>query len=552
MQNLFDADAQVRREASQELVNQAENSPHEIESQIHELLEVIKTSTDDMVTMQVSLAISTTCEKIPETSKKFTSEIMAVLEFLSAKPLSADSNEIMVTATVTHLFNSQVGLLQSDIQALQKHLPLLFKYLKKGGDARWGAYRVIAQVVPENPRIFKDYVGDLIDLVLSGSKELSGSLLMLYSINPGEFENRLHLLFRLYETDSDLRTLVMSVFLEISRNRPELFKDHLELMVVDLKMLQSPMTATNCTMIMSEVAREYPNAVYPYLGNLKMSVEYVDTLRYTIPNLVGLIGQMSEEVASEVLSFLAELLADADQNLIAMILSEFRNLAELNRELLEPHMPMIRGYLEDPQQIVRNQANLIIDYMEGRDLHTLASQIEQQNAMIREAALSVDLLKEYVDQNVEMLKLFLADVVKKLPVPINFSTEGRLSKTLKLHFTCSLQLEQCLYPEERPFITETKYWHKWLKIAMSAVSIGKAIIFPFEAGEAIDAVRGAYDMYKGKDDLDFLKYISEPFLTAEEQDKLVVQLREARFFDVFNYDASTADWACMMCNPKRA
>jgi hypothetical protein len=158
-------------------------------------------------------------------------------------------------------------------------------------------------------------------------------------------------------------------------------------------------------------------------------------------------------------------------------------------------------------------------------------------------------LKEYVDQNVEMLKYFIADVVKKLPVPTKFSTEGRIRKTIHLHFNCGLQFERCLYPEDRPFITESKDWNKWLKIAMSAVRIGKAIIFPIESTDAVDAVREAYEAYKEKGDRDFLAYIGEPFLTSKEQDNLVNQLRDARFFDVFNYVPETGEWACLMCNP---
>ena len=83
---------------------------------------------------------------------------------------------------------------------------------------------------------------------------------------------------------------------------------------------------------------------------------------------------------------------------------------------------------------------------------------------------------------------------------------------------------------------------------MSAVSIGKAVIFPFETSDAIDSVRKAYNLYKTGEEKDFLSFISEPFLTSSEQDKLVTQLREARFFDVFNYDPQTAEWTCLMCN----
>lgn len=546
MQELLDSNESVRRKAAEELAERASNSPTEVASKIPELTGYIRDSVDDMVSMQIAHAISTMCEKSPGVERMYSGNIMGTLEFLSSRSMTEDDSETLINATVTFLFNTQVPQLIADPSFLKGSLPIIFKYLKKEGAARWPAYRVVAQVSSENPKIFEDYVGVIIELVGKGSTELSPPLMFLYKFRPTEFQSRIDTLVQIYLTDTNARSLVLSLFLEISRDRPDLLEPHLGIFVNGLN---SPTTASMNASIMSEIARSNPGVVYPHLDSVKQSVDYVDALRYTVPNLLGLIGRMSEDVAREVLPFLAELLEDADQNLAIMVLLEFKNLGDMNRELIEPYMGLIRKYAEDPQNYVRDQANHIIDFMEGRDLRSLSFQIEQHNALIREAALSVGSLKEYVDQNVEMLKYFIADVMKKLPVPTKFSTEGRVRKTLNLYFTCGLQNERCLYPEDRPFVTETKTWNKWLKIAMSAVRIGKSVIFPVESGDAVDAVREAYDAYKDKDDKDFLAYISEPFLTAEEQDNLVNQLRDAQFFDVFNYIPETAEWACIMCNP---
>ena len=546
MQELLDAQEQIRREAGESLVKTATDKPQDLEPRIPELLGIIKQSTDDMVTMQIAHACMIVCEKVPGTDKKYHTPIMGTLEFLSSREMGEDDSETIINAAASHLFTTQVEVHLADSQLLESSFPLIFKYLKKKGAARWPAYRIVTSVSYENPKLLENYTGEVIDLVVQGSKELSASLMHLYNIRPDEFDSRLDVLVNLYQSDKELRSLLLSVFAEISREKPELLVPHLELFVGGLK---SPVYAPMGTMILSEIARVNPNVVYPYLNELKQSLDHVDTLKFTVPQLLGLIGRLSDDVAREILPFLAELLKDADQNVAIMILSEFRNLGQMNRELLEPYMDLIRTCAEDPQQYVRDQANLIIDIMEGRDLRSLAAQIDEQNALMKEAALTVDSLKEYVDKNVAMLKTFIADVVKKLPIPIRFSTEGRVRKTLQLHYVCGIQTERCLYPLERPFVTETKEWSKWLKIAMSAVSIGKAVIFPFETNEAIDSVREAYNLYKTGEEKDFLSYISEPFLTSSEQDKLVTQLREARFFDVFNYEPQTAEWTCLMCNP---
>jgi hypothetical protein len=546
MQKLVDADESVRRKAAEELVVRAADSTSEVAAKIPELLGIIRESSDDMVSMQIAHAISIMCEKSPGIERTYSGNIMGTLEFLSTRPMTENDSETLINAAATHLFNTQVPQLTADSSFLKSSLPLLFKYLKKEGSARWPAYTVVARVAAENPKILEDYVGVIIEMVARGSVELSPPLMFLYKFKPVEFHSRLDKLMQVYQNDTNLRSLLSSIFLEISKDKPDLLEPHLGIFVNGLN---SPTTGSINASIMSEIARSNPAVVYPYLDSVKQSVDFVDALKYTVPNLLGLIGQMSVDVAQEILPFLAELLDGAEQNLAVMVLVEFRNMAEMNRKLIEPYMDLIRKYADDPQKYVRDQANGIIDYMEGRDLRTLAFQIEQQNALISEAALTVGSLKDYVDQNVEMLKYFIADVVKKLPVPVKFSIEGRISKTLKLHFTCGFQHERCLYPEDRAFVTETKAWNKWLKIAMSAVRIGRAIIFPIESGDAVDAVREAYHAYKEKDDKDFLAYISEPFLTSEEQDKLVNQLRNARFFDVFSYVPETGEWACLMCNP---
>jgi hypothetical protein len=545
-QEILDTQENVRRKAAETLVRTATRNPQVIEPIIPDLLTNIKQSADDMVTMQIAHACMLVCEKVPGTAKKYHASIMGALEFLSSREMSEDDSETLINAAASHLFTTQIEVHLENSQILERSFPLIFKYLKKKGAARWPAYRIVTSVSFENPKLLENYTGEVIDLVVQGSKELSAALMHLYKIRPDEFDNRLDKLVNLYQTDKGSRSLLLSVFTEMSRNNPELLVPHLELFVGGLK---SPAYAGMGAIILSEVARFNPSAVYPHLNELKQSLDHVDALKFTVPQLLGLIGRLSEDVAREILPFLAEMLEDPDQNVAIMVLSEFRNLGQMNRELLEPYMDLIRKLADDPQQHVRDQANLIIDIMEGRDLRSLAAQIEEQNAMLKEAALTVDSLKEYVDKNVAMLKTFIADVVKKLPIPIRFSTEGRVRKTLQLHYVCGIQTERCLYPLERPFVTETKEWNKWLKIAMSAVSIGKAVIFPFETSDAVDSVRQAYNLYKTGEEKDFLSYIGEPFLTSSEQDKLIIQLRDARFFDVFTYEPQTAEWTCLMCNP---
>eukprot|EP00615_Pteridomonas_danica_P000966 CAMPEP_0114363176 /NCGR_PEP_ID=MMETSP0101-20121206/26353_1 /TAXON_ID=38822 ORGANISM="Pteridomonas danica, Strain PT" /NCGR_SAMPLE_ID=MMETSP0101 /ASSEMBLY_ACC=CAM_ASM_000211 /LENGTH=306 /DNA_ID=CAMNT_0001509653 /DNA_START=846 /DNA_END=1766 /DNA_ORIENTATION=+ len=61
----------------------------------------------------------------------------------------------------------------------------------------------------------------------------------------------------------------------------------------------------------------------------------------------------------------------------------------------------------------------------------------------------------------------------------------------------------------------------------------------------VGAIQDIYNGYKAKDDKDFNTFISQPFLTSEESDKLINQLRAGKFFEKMEYDAQSGDWVCI-------
>ena len=53
----------------------------------------------------------------------------------------------------------------------------------------------------------------------------------------------------------------------------------------------------------------------------------------------------------------------------------------------------------------------------------------------------------------------------------------------------------------------------------------------------VDAIQDIYGAFKTQDDDEFNTYITQPFLTSEESDKLINRLRDQGFFEKFAYDA---------------
>jgi len=203
----------------------------------------------------------------------------------------------------------------------------------------------------------------------------------------------------------------------------------------------------------------------------------------------------------------------------------------------------------------RDMAISLLDTYEGRSLEGAYEQIADMNSRFKEACGDMESLKKYVDDNVSELKDFISTVAKKLPMPVRFSSEPRyvVKKAILLHFECQAPIATrfCVLPQKATFTTETMEWSRWLKMGLSAAKLGKSILSADAIADApgvVEQVKGLFSLYKKDDGEDFLTFISEPFLTSQEQDKLLNQLRAANFFNNFRYDSQTATWLCANCH----
>lgn len=152
------------------------------------------------------------------------------------------------------------------------------------------------------------------------------------------------------------------------------------------------------------------------------------------------------------------------------------------------------------------------------------------------------------------MKDFISTVAKKLPMPVRFSSEPRyvVKKAMLLHFKCEAPTATrfCVLPGST-FTTETMEWSRWLKMGLSAAKIGKSILSADAIADVpgvVDQVKGLFSLYNKDEGEDFMTFISEPFLTSQEQDKLLNQLRAASYFENFRYDSQTASWFCANCH----
>ena len=453
------------------------------------------------------------------------------------------SDEDPLHGAGTMFFTLIIPKFMADPMLVDRYARFLLKLMSEGGTFGQLAASPVTQAAQNRPKVIAPYVKELFEAIKAGNDVLLVALYGLYPHNKEGFEEEFQTIMDLYRTKPGQKSIILKVIGDIASSKPELVKPHLEEFLQDLHGMG---TSYQALVIFTEVAKVDTAAVEPFIDNIYAEVDNQPHMAYSVPNLLGLIGR--ERRTAEMLERLMTLIKKVPEEALPMLLAEVRNLGEGDTSLLDRYIDEIRSLESHQQEGVRDQARMIVDLYEGRSLRTLELSIEEQNQRIAEAVKTTDDLRRYVDENVSELKEFIAQINKKLPIPKRFSTKGRIRKTLILEFVCEGKSPNCLFPDDRPFTTETKDWNKWLKIAFSGIKLGKSLIVPASGGDAISAVKDAYDAYKEKYDKDFLAYIKEPFLTSKEQDNLVNQLRESKFFNVFNYDAQTANWVCTMCN----
>jgi hypothetical protein len=445
-----------------------------------------------------------------------------------------------------------------------KALPMVMTYFKVPNvDMLKGSLNgMIAMIPMQNPELMVPHIGACFDAIKGGYNMLLMSMMNLYDVNDesrAAFESNIDVLITCSD-DPMYGAGVANLFWTISKKNTLIFAPHIEMMVNKSNSIAGMMYF----FALGEIAYESPATVYPHLEALSGSymnlVEAADeglkaSLVWAFAKVLAGCGSLSQDHAAQMLATIAELLSEpsvlASDDILCFIVKEVSNLATNPQAMLGPYMGIIQQ-IATKGGTAGSAATDLVARHKGNDigsLHTrmgaVEAKITEMNGKITETCQDMDAVKAYVDANIADVKDFIGEVVKKLPNPVKFSV-GQDSwrkggkKVLMLHFECS-------HGSGVEWTTETREWGKWMKMGFALVNTGKAALDLASnplglVTTGVAEFKGVYDAFKTKDDADFNTYIKSPFLTSAEQDKLVVQLREAKFFDKFMYDAQKASW----------
>lgn len=192
----------------------------------------------------------------------------------------------------------------------------------------------------------------------------------------------------------------------------------------------------------------------------------------------------------------------------------------------------------------------------SQDYQYLNRQLDWQyryfNDELRKIVRDMDDLQRYIDDNLDRIKEFTAQIQKKMAMPSRMEMDKKLlglRKEFTLYFTCGRHLEGYKYPEGAVLTINTSEWSKWFRITVSSVKVGYNIL-RMKAGKVnegiktIKELKNGYNECKTDEFSEFYSLAWEPFLISEGRGELVENLRENGFFDIFEYDKSNAELIC--------
>lgn len=240
--------------------------------------------------------------------------------------------------------------------------------------------------------------------------------------------------------------------------------------------------------------------------------------------------------------YLAEAFLNNQEDIFGRVLRVVDEVVEAKTSGLKKSVEELSRRADHQEQLLTTQreevALLATDVARiGDRVNVVEIAAKQLETRVEAVEVSIEELRSSFDNQTNAMKAFIADVVKKLPVPYAFEASGRIRKRIILKFRCSRGCE----PD---FVIETAAWSKWLRVGLCAFSTGKSIL----TGDLMGSLEGfsnLFDALKRKDidaELTFKTLVEEPFLTSTEQDELIENLREKGFFKAFEYDLENATW----------
>lgn len=167
-----------------------------------------------------------------------------------------------------------------------------------------------------------------------------------------------------------------------------------------------------------------------------------------------------------------------------------------------------------------------------------------------------DGIKQFCEKHSEKMKDYMERVSVRLPIPVRCSVgEERKSKKatkLQLHFLCQIKDCHCLFSKTF-FTMRTRYVRTWIHLMFLDLQ-AKSKQPLYTSSPAVAELKMIWDALKdshkenSSSTKNFLTLVTSSFPSTKDQDLLVLELKNERYTDVFEFNALIKSWTCFTCN----
>ncbi|KAB7497865.1 Protein melted [Armadillidium nasatum] len=164
-----------------------------------------------------------------------------------------------------------------------------------------------------------------------------------------------------------------------------------------------------------------------------------------------------------------------------------------------------------------------------------------------------DTVQHFCEKHLDKIKAYMQKILVKLPLPVRCGIEERKNKKhAKLYFACQGKGEHCLYSKQF-FSMKTRNPRIWIHLMFLALQVGPRSGVALSTRETqVSSLKNCWDILKC-DNKTFITLVTSAFPSTKDLDLLMHELRNVRFFDVFEYNGVEQQWGCFLCNhPDRA
>ncbi|RWS16908.1 melted-like protein [Dinothrombium tinctorium] len=187
----------------------------------------------------------------------------------------------------------------------------------------------------------------------------------------------------------------------------------------------------------------------------------------------------------------------------------------------------------------------------AQSINGTSDQPKSNRASVYETFPTRDAVQHFCEKHIDKIKSYMQKIFVKIPLPVKCTIEEKKAKNIaKLHFSCQGKGVHCLY-NKTFFVMKTKNARIWIHLMFLALQ-AKASSALCTREPSVQALKNCWDTLKA-DNKTFLTLVTSSFPPAKDQDLLMHELRSARYFDVFEFNALANIWGCFLCNhPDRA